>query len=242
MSRHKALALSNLASGGSSKQKSKLQHTHRTRLHHNLVELLRRTHRGLDGQRTDVLPVLLEQRHQKVDGGVEVENKLILGHINVSNGDAEGQDLLHLELDGGLDVIDLVDKLLVVGEKAICVVSIHTTTRGDSRGELARLVETGAKQTGDLLDQGGRGNESVVLLGKLLHELLVLVELLEGINIHARHAFHSGLINVRLVTKDADAHARTGDSREPEMGQQLRNTSMATYLTVPLKRLSFWGS
>ena len=38
------------------------------------------------------------------------------------------------------------------------------------------LGETGAEQTGNLLDEGLRGKESVVLLGQLLDELLVLVE------------------------------------------------------------------
>ena len=38
------------------------------------------------------------------------------------------------------------------------------------------LGETGTKETGDLLDESLRGKESVVLLGELLDELLVLVE------------------------------------------------------------------
>jgi hypothetical protein len=35
------------------------------------------------------------------------------------------------------------------------------------------LGKTGTQETRDLLDQGIRGDESVVLLGKLLDELLV---------------------------------------------------------------------
>lgn len=45
---------------------------------------------------------------------------------------------------------------------------------GDGRGELAGLGETGAEETGDLLDEGIGGDESVVLASKLLDELLVL--------------------------------------------------------------------
>jgi len=35
----------------------------------------------------------------------------------------------------------------------------------DEGGELASLVETGAQETGDLLDEGLRGKERIVLLG-----------------------------------------------------------------------------
>ena len=36
--------------------------------------------------------------------------------------------------------------------------------------------KTGAEETGDLPDEGVRSDESVVLLGKLLDEFLVLVQ------------------------------------------------------------------
>jgi hypothetical protein len=42
------------------------------------------------------------------------------------------------------------------------------------------LGKTGTQQTRDLLDQGFGSQESIVLLGKLLDELLVLVEPNEG--------------------------------------------------------------
>ena len=83
-----------------------------------------------------------------------------------------------------LDLVDLLGEVLVVR---------------DGRGELSSLGETGAEQTGishasqqqgarniprNLLDQGLGGEESVVLLGELLDELLVLVELLQVLNGH----------------------------------------------------------
>ena len=46
---------------------------------------------------------------------------------------------------------------------------------GNARRERT-LGETGAEQTGDLLDERLRGKEGVVALGELLDELLVLVE------------------------------------------------------------------
>ena len=48
--------------------------------------------------------------------------------------------------------------------------------------ELTGLVKTRAKDTWDLLDQRGRGQEGVELGGELLDFLLVLVELLEFFN------------------------------------------------------------
>lgn len=42
-------------------------------------------------------------------------------------------------------------------------------------GKLASFVETRAKKTRDLLNNGLRGHKSMVSLGKLLHKLLVFV-------------------------------------------------------------------
>ena len=47
---------------------------------------------------------------------------------------------------------------------------------GDGGRELSSLREPGSKQTGDLLNQGFGGQESVVLLSELLDELLVFIE------------------------------------------------------------------
>ena len=44
------------------------------------------------------------------------------------------------------------------------------------RGFERTLRQTRAKETRDLLDEGLRGQESVVLLGELLNKLLVLVK------------------------------------------------------------------
>lgn len=40
---------------------------------------------------------------------------------------------------------------------------------------LRTLGQTGTKETGNLLDEGLRGQEGVVFLGELLNEFLVLV-------------------------------------------------------------------
>lgn len=72
----------------------------------------------------DVLPVLLQQGHEEVHGQVDVLSQFLLGHLNVSNGNVQAENLLHLELDGGLQVEHL----------CLDVISV-----GDERGELARL-------------------------------------------------------------------------------------------------------
>ena len=112
----------------------------------------------------DILPVLLEQGHQEVHGKSDVLHQLVLGHAHVTHGDTEAENLLHLELDGGLDIIDLL---------------LHVVRMGDHGRELASLVEARAEEPGDLLDQGVGAEEGVVALGELLHLLLILVQLLQ---------------------------------------------------------------
>ena len=79
----------------------------------------------------------------------------------MADSNTQAKDLLQLELDCRTDLSELVGKVLGVG---------------DGGRELSGLGETGSEQTGDLLDESFRGQESVVLLGKLLDELLVFVE------------------------------------------------------------------
>ena len=74
----------------------------------------------------DVLPVLLEERHEEVDGQVDVGEQLGFGHLDVADGDAEAESLLELELDGALDFVELLKNVFVGAEQ---------------RGELAGLGE-----------------------------------------------------------------------------------------------------
>ena len=71
-----------------------------------------------------VLPVLLQQGDEEVHGQVHVLSQLLLSHLHVADGDVEAENLLHLELDGGLQVEHL--RLDVIGV-------------GDQAGELASL-------------------------------------------------------------------------------------------------------
>ena len=166
---------------------------------HPLVETLGGAHGSLDGKATNVLPSLLEQRDEVVDRQHDVGDQLILGHANVANGNTHAEHLLQLELDGGLDLSDLVGEVLSVG---------------NGRGELAGLGKTGAEETRDLLDESVGGDESIVLAGKLLDELLVLVELLQVVGGHGIDTVVLGTVNVVLVTEDADGHVGARDGGE----------------------------
>ena len=52
----------------------------------------------------------------------DVAKDLVLGHLNMADGDTQAENLLELELDGGADLGELVVQVLRVG---------------DGRGELA---------------------------------------------------------------------------------------------------------
>ena len=141
-------------------------------------------HGRLDVEDLDVLPVLLEERDEEVDGELHVIDELLLGHSAVADGDVEAEHLLKLELDHRLHLVHLGAELL----------------RGQhDRGELARLVQAGAEQTRNLLDQRLRGEEDLVLLRELLDELLVLVERLQSVGILEVKAQAGGLLAMEGV-------------------------------------------
>ena len=159
------------------------------------------THGGLDGEGLDVLPALLEEGDKEVDGTGDVINKLVLVEGDVANSDTEAEGLLHLELDLGLELEDL---------------GLHVIRVGERRRELTSLVETGAEELGDLTEEGLGGEESVVLLGELLDELLVLLESSKLVSAHAGDTELLGLIEVNLVTKDADLVVELGGVGESD--------------------------
>lgn len=114
----------------------------RTKVH--LVQTNGLAHRRLDVERLHVLPVLLEQRHEEVDACEEsgqhspmrksrtrtqhdIGQDLVIGHLDVADGDTKAENLLELELDRRADLGDLVGKVLSVG---------------DGRGELASCGES----------------------------------------------------------------------------------------------------
>ena len=81
-----------------------------------LVETLGGAHGSLECEGANVLPALLEEGDEVVDGQHDVADKLLIGHVDVADGDTHAENLLELELDGGLDLGDLGGKVLVVGD------------------------------------------------------------------------------------------------------------------------------
>jgi len=158
---------------------------------------VRRSHGGLDIEALDLLPVLRQQRHHEVDGQRGVRLHISLAHADVGHGHTEAQRLLglELELDAGLLRGDLLVDVLV---------------RAEHCGELASLVQTGAQQTRDQANQGGRSQEAVVRVCELLHQLLVLLELLEVILGHGRDAGHLGALAVLGIADDAHGELLLG--------------------------------
>ena len=116
---------------------------------------------------------------------------------------AMGQEasLLHLEADGALDLVDL---------------GLEVVVGVEGRGELAGLVESGAEQTGNLLDERGRGEEGVVGVGQLLDQLLVLVELLERVGVHGGDAQQLGVVDVAGVSEEAHLELGARDVGEQQ--------------------------
>ena len=71
-----------------------------------------------------------------------------------------------------------------------------------------------------MLDERVGGEEGVVLAGKLLDELLVLVELLQVVGRHGIDSVVLGTIDIVLVTENADAHVRARDTRELDSARE----------------------
>ncbi len=173
-----------------------------TTVHTCLIEDLERwTHGGLDVQDLDVLPVLLQQGNQEVNSQLDVQGNIARSHGDVGNSQRHAHDLLHLELDGGLGDFNLLAEIISLIK--------------DSR-ELTCLGQARTKDTRDLLDQRSRGQKVIVLLGELLDQLLVLVELLKVVHGHLVNAKLISLLAVLLVTQNANTGVRTWDNWELE--------------------------
>jgi len=155
----------------------------------HLIDTDRSTHRSLDVKGLDVLPSLLKKRNEEVDATLDVSLDLLLSEADVGNGNTKAEGLLHLELDLGLELKNLSGKVISVL---------------DDSGELTGTVEGRTVQLGNLTENSLASKEAVVLLAELLHGLLVTADSLETIKTHARKVELLGLIEVNLVTKDAD--------------------------------------
>ena len=165
------------------------------------VNLDCRSHGRLDVDLSNVLPLLLQQTSKEVSSKLGVDGDLLGFHLNVSNGNVKAHNLLHLELNRGLDLVDLF---------------LHVVATGQEGGELTGLGQTWTQKTWDLLDHVIGGHEEVVTLGKLLDQLLVLVQLLEVLDTHVVDADTVGLLTVGGISKDAALETGTRDGGEFE--------------------------
>ena len=165
------------------------------------VDLSRRSHGRLDVQNLNILPSLLKKRYEEVNSKLNVQDYVLLAHLHVTDGKVQAHNFLQLELDGALNLVDLVLDVLL---------GRHT------RGELTRSVKTGSEQSRDQLDDRVGGQEGVVLSSELLHEFLVLVKCLQVVNRHVRNVELLTLVDVDLIGKNADLHVRSGGDREAE--------------------------
>jgi len=142
------------------------------------------------------VPSLLEEGDQEVDAHVDVLSDLFLVELVVTDGGAEAEHLLQLELNGSLDLLDLISDQFVLLEH---------------HGELADLVQGVTEELGDLLHQGLAGQQDVVGLGPALNGLLLLVELLQALNVDEVDADLLGLLAVDDGSHNCDLELGVGD-------------------------------
>ena len=177
----------------------------------------------------DVLPMFLEERNQKVHSQSDVLNELILSHLDVTNGHTQAKNLLHLELDGGLQIVHLRVQIVHMSYhgrelSGLNIKDIDTfLLLINLCSQAAHLVEARTQQSGDLLDEGVRAEEGIVALGQPLHLLLVLVELLQVISRHGRDIPLLGLVDVSLVSQETNFELPPGDMSQPKNKHIVKN-------------------
>jgi len=170
----------------------------------------RAAHGSLDVDGLHVVPALLQEGGQEVQGRDDVLSELLVRHVLVTYGSVKVGDLLELPLDGGLHVVDGL---------------IEWVAMGDWLWESTDSVKDWADDAGNFLDEGVSGKEEIVLLGPLLDKLLVLVELLQvvkGGHLDSR-AFKTvseslGLILMLLIGNQADLEVWSWDVWQSDGG------------------------
>jgi hypothetical protein len=179
------------------------------------------THCSLDVDLTNVLPLFLEETGQEIGSKLSVDTNLLAIHRNISDGNIKTHNFLHLELDGGLNLINLF---------------LHVFATSKQGGELSGLGKTRTQQTRDLFDHVVRSKEEIVFLGKLFDHLLVLVKLFQILNTHVVNTNAVRLFTVSSVTQHAALHLRARDTGELECS---RKTFITDRIVVFQRNLDF---
>jgi hypothetical protein len=152
-------------------------------------------HGGLNVDTLEVLPSLLEEGDEEVERHVDVLSDLLVFEVGGGNGGGQADNLLELELDGGLEFLDL---------------GLDGLTFGDGDGELSDLVEDGTAESGDLLHEGFRADQSVERLSPLLDKLGFLVELLKTFSVDEGDTSSSSFFAVFHGADNSDLLVRVG--------------------------------
>merc|ERR1711874_821004 len=143
---------------------------------------------------------------------MNVLDEVVFSHADVANGDRQAEHFLHLELYGGLEVEDL---------------GVQVVRMGHQRGELASLVEAGAQKPWDLLDEVSEARKASYFLARALTFFLSLFSLFKS---------SADMKSIPLAL----ASSQCCWSPNRQTLNFWRGTCFS--LTVPEKRLSFWGS
>merc|ERR1719326_1428357 len=109
------------------------------------------SHGGFDVEGPDVLPLLLQQRNQEIDGHVDVLDQLIVVHVDITDGDGQAQNFFHLEFDGLFHFFDFGN---------------HIVSLGQNGWKLTGFVQTWSQQSRNLSDQSIGSQECVVFFGE----------------------------------------------------------------------------
>jgi len=156
-------------------------------------------HGRLDVNSFHVMPSLLQQGSQEVEGHNGVLSDLFISHGFVSNGNVQVGNFLKLPLDGSSSVIDLLGDIVILG---------------DWCWEHTNSVKNWTKGKWNLLDEGVSSQKNGVLLSPLLNQFLILVEFLEEVhvnNINTLQVGGLGLIGMLLIGDEADFHVWSWD-------------------------------
>jgi len=114
------------------------------------------------------VPALFEQGHQEVQSCHDVGSKLLVSHVFGTDSDVQVGNLLELPLNGSLHIVDLLFERLGVS---------------DWLWESTNSVKDWTENLWNLLNDGVGGEKKIILLGPLLDQLLVLVELLQVVEV-----------------------------------------------------------
>mmetsp|Transcript_8958 Transcript_8958/g.18610 ORF Transcript_8958/g.18610 Transcript_8958/m.18610 type:complete len:244 (-) Transcript_8958:108-839(-) len=160
------------------------------------VDLNSRAHGRLDVNATNILPLLLQETGEKVSSELSVDNDILLIHANISDSNVKAHNLLHLELDGSLNFIDL---------------RLHIVTSRKKSGEFSCLGKTRTKKTRNLLDHVLGCHEEIIPLSELFDEFLVLVQFLQVFDTHVLNTDTIGLFAVSSITKNTTLEVGAGN-------------------------------